>query len=94
MELFVSNFFFLSHQAALRHTCPNFTLPASQNVPGMLVSPFNPNLYVDYGSIIHFTVKVWTLEGRLNTGRNIRQIGQNGLFVLTANSVVQTDTAK
>ena len=75
-------------------TCLNFTLFASQNVQEMWHSPFNSNSYVDDGNIIHFAVKVWTLEGRLDTGRNIRQIGPNGLTVPACNSVVQTFIAK
>ena len=39
--------------------CLNFVLLASQNVPGMWHSPFNPNSYVDYRNIIRFTVKIW-----------------------------------
>ena len=35
---------------------------------------FNPNLYVDYENLIHFVIKVWTLEGRWDTGTNICQI--------------------
>ena len=39
-------------------------------------SPVNLNLYVDYGNISHFAVKVWTFsfKGRLDTDRNIRPI--------------------
>ena len=44
-------------------------------------SPFNPNLNVEYGNMIHFAENAWTSEGRLNVGRIHHQIGQNGLSV-------------
>ena len=44
-------------------------------------SPFNPNLFVDYGNMIHFSENAWTSEGRLNLGRIRHNIGQNRLSV-------------
>ena len=41
----------------------------------------NPNLYVDYGNMIHFAVTALASEGRLNMGRIYHKIGQNGLSV-------------
>ena len=57
-------------------------------------SSINPNLYVDYGNMIHFAVTAWTLEGRLNVGRIYHQIGQNWLSVPGDISEVQALTAK
>ena len=31
-------------------------------------------MYIDYENLIHFVIKVWTLEGRWDTGTNICQI--------------------
>ena len=44
-------------------------------------STFNPNLFVDYGNMIHFSENAWTSEGRLNLGRIRHNIGQNRLSV-------------
>ena len=52
-------------------------------------SPFNPNLYVEYGNMIHFAENAWISEGRLNVGRIHHQIGQNGLSVFSDISEVQ-----
>ena len=41
-------------------TCLNIALLAQKNVPGMWHSPFNLNLYVDFGGVISFAVKVWS----------------------------------
>ena len=40
-----------------------------------------PNLYVDYGNMIHFAVTALASEGRLNVGRIYHQIGLKWLSV-------------
>ena len=59
-----------------------------------VTSQFNPNLYVEYGNMIHFAENAWTSEGRLNVGRIHHQIGQNGLSVFSDIFKVQALTAK
>ena len=54
----------------------------------------HPNLYVEYGNMIHFAENAWTSEGRLNVARIHHQIGQNGLSVFSDISKVQALTAK
>ena len=53
---------FIEGRSPSRHTHLNFTLLASQNVPGAWYCLFNSNSYADYGNMIHFAVTVWTTE--------------------------------
>ena len=53
-----------------------------------------PNLYVDYGNMIHFAVTAPASEGRLNMGRIYHKIGQNGLSVPGDISEARAVTAK
>ena len=48
-------------------TLHKFEVWGPWKVPQMWHSPFKPNLYVDYGNMIHFAVSAWTLEMSLNT---------------------------
>ena len=53
-----------------------------------------PNLYVDYGIMIHFAENAWTSEGCLNVGRIHPQIGQNRQSVFSDISKVQALSVK
>ena len=72
-------FFLMINIQACYDTLQKFEVWDQKKCLDMWHSSINPNLYVDYGNMIHFAVTAPASEGWLNVGRIHHQIGQNGL---------------